>query len=200
MSITGLILAGGASRRMGSPKALLDLGGETFLDRLIRVFQPHCSKVIVVLGYHADVIRAGAQRASEVEIVLNPEPERGQLSSLKCGLAAVPEDASAVMFMPVDYPRVQPSTVASIASALERAGEDTAIIVPRHSGKNGHPVCIRRELLPRFLDLPDGAMARDTIHQNISRTLYLDVDDAGILRDIDDPESYRELLALSKAS
>ena len=185
---------------MGSPKALLDLDGETFLDRLIRIFQPHCARVIVVLGYHADVIRAGTRRASEVEFVLNPEPERGQLSSLKCGLAAVPENGSAVMFTPVDYPRVQPSTVDALAGALEQSGEETAIIVPRHLGKNGHPVCVRHGLLPTFLDLPDDAIARDTIHQNIHRTMYLDVDDAGILRDIDDPESYRELLALSKAS
>ena len=90
--IAGIILAAGASSRMGTPKALLDYRGETFLDRLIRVLGAVCDPVIVVLGYHAEQIRAGVN--GRVQFVVNPTPTRGQLSSLQTGLA---EDRKSVV-------------------------------------------------------------------------------------------------------
>lgn len=196
MSVAGLILAAGASRRMGAPKALLEIDGAAFLDRLIAAFLPHCAPVVVVLGHHAEAIRGGAKRAAQVQFALNQDPERGQLSSLQCGLKAVPEDCAAVMFTPVDYPRIRPSTVGALAEALHRSGEEVTVIVPVHGGKRGHPVCVRRTLIREFLELPDGAMARDVIHRHGGNTLYVEVDDPGILHDIDDPETYRRQLAL----
>ena len=88
--IAGIILSAGASRRMGTPKALLQLNDETFLDRLIRLFSEVCSPVIVVLGDQADQIRSGIRRGSEARFVVNPDPERGMLSSLQCGLRSGP--------------------------------------------------------------------------------------------------------------
>ena len=76
-AIAGLILAAGASTRMGSPKALLDYGGETFLDRLIGLLAGVCGSVTVVLGYHAAVIHSGIRRVAQAVFVLNPEPSRG---------------------------------------------------------------------------------------------------------------------------
>ena len=86
----GLILAAGESRRMGSPKALLEFRGETFLDRLIGLFSRCCSPVIVVLGAQQETVRAGLRRPAEALIVENPDFLRGQLSSMQCGLRAVP--------------------------------------------------------------------------------------------------------------
>ncbi|MCW5982574.1 MAG: nucleotidyltransferase family protein [Bryobacteraceae bacterium] len=194
MTLTGIILAGGASRRMGSPKALLPIGEETFLDRLIGALLPHCAPVIVVVGAHVDAIRRGAARATEVQFVANPDPERGQLSSLQCGLTAAPPDAEAVMFTPVDYPLVLPSTIAALARALDDASPHASVIVPVHDGKRGHPVCVRRELIAALLALPPEATARDVIRANEDRTLRIEVNDPGILRDIDDPEAYRALV------
>ena len=94
-TIAGIILAAGASSRMGSPKALLALDGETFLDRLIAAFEPHCAPVLVVLGFHAGRTRAGICRSGDVTFVTNPDPDRGMLSSLQCGLAEVPATARA---------------------------------------------------------------------------------------------------------
>jgi molybdenum cofactor cytidylyltransferase len=195
MSIGGLILAAGASSRMGSPKALLEIDGETFLDRLIGAFVPHCAPVVVVLGYHGAVIEQGSRRAREVRFVLNPSAHQGQLNSLKCGLKALPSECAAVMFTPVDYPWVRPSTVATLAGALRASDELVSLVVPTHKGKRGHPVSVRRELIPVFIGLPDDAMARDVIHQNVHRTRYVEVDDPGILHDIDDLESYKQQLA-----
>ena len=75
---------------MGSPKALLRFQDETFLDRLIRIFSPVCDPIIVVVGQHGDQIRSGIERGREVLFAENPDPERGMLSSLQCGLALVP--------------------------------------------------------------------------------------------------------------
>ena len=100
--IAGIILAAGASSRMGTPKALLDYRGETFVGRLVRVLGACCKPVIVVLGYHADAIRQ--QVPATANIVINPDPSRGQLSSLQTGLAELPADADGFAFIPVDSP------------------------------------------------------------------------------------------------
>ena len=88
MSVAGIILAAGESRRMGFPKALLRYRDETFLDTLIGLFAARCSPVIVVLGAHADRIRARTLRPAT--FVINPDYQRGQTSSMQCGLRAVP--------------------------------------------------------------------------------------------------------------
>ena len=89
--IAGIILAAGASTRMGSPKALLDYRGETFVERLVRLFSRVCDPVIVALGNHPEPIRARIEGCAEV--VINPDPDRGQLSSLQTALAALPPKA-----------------------------------------------------------------------------------------------------------
>ena len=94
--IAGIILAAGASSRMGSPKALLDYRGESFIGRLVRVISSVCDPVIVVLGYHADAIRPAIKGAAST--VINPAPERGQISSLQIALAALPDDVEGFLF------------------------------------------------------------------------------------------------------
>lgn len=194
MQLAGLILAAGASRRMGTPKALLELDGATFLDRLIAALRQQCDPVLVVLGHHADRIRGGIRRADEVRWVENPEPERGQLSSLQCGLRQVPEGCDGVLFTPVDYPAVRPSTVTTLAASFRKAGAEVAVLAPTFESRHGHPVGIARALIDEFLGLPPTATARDIIHRHADRTRYVEVDDPGILRDVDDPEAYRRLI------
>ncbi len=192
VSLAGLILAGGASTRMGSPKALLACQGETFLDRLIGILASYCEPVIVVLGHRAETIRAGLSRAGQATFVVNKNYRDGQLSSLQCGLAAVPAASDGVLFTPVDHPAVAPATVAALAAAFERrAGK---LVIPRFRGRHGHPVCCARELIPEFCALEKGSQARVVIHRNASQTCYVDVGDPGILADVDDPEAYRSLI------
>jgi molybdenum cofactor cytidylyltransferase len=192
VNIAGLILAGGASKRMGSPKALLPLGEETFLDRLIGVFQPVCGSVTVVLGHEPEKIQDGLKRAAAASFVVNPDYERGQLSSLQTGLREVPAESSAVLFTPVDYPMVQAETLAALADGFRE--NRVLLAVPRHAGKHGHPVLFSSALIAEFLRLPDGAAARDVIHEHRERTLYVDVDDEGVVGDVDSPSDYEDLL------
>lgn len=192
MRIAGLILAAGASRRMGRPKPLLELDGETFLDRLIGAFVPHCAPVLVVLGHNAEIIRHAIQRGGQVRFVLNPAPERGQLSSLQCGLREVPADAEAVIFTPVDLPAILPATVGALVEAMRESA--AGLVVPTFEGRHGHPVGLRRSLFAELLELPASASARDVIRRHAGATRYVAVDDPGILRDVDDPAGYERLL------
>ena len=192
-SIAGIILAGGASRRMGTPKALLQFRGETFLDRLIRLFSGVASPVIVVVGYHAEAIRSGIQRSSEAVFVVNPDPERGMLSSLQCALAALPGNAQAAMFTPVDHPNLESSTLERLAA--EFLAKRAPVTVPVHNGKHGHPVCIARPVIAELLSLPPEAQASDVIHRHVSQTSYIEVPDSAILTDVDDQAAYTELMS-----
>jgi molybdenum cofactor cytidylyltransferase len=190
--IASIILTAGASQRMGSPKALLDYHGETFLDRLIRVLGTVSDPVIAVLGYHADVIRS--QTAARAHFVINPEPERGQLSSLQTGLAALPAEAEGFAFMPIDCPAVREDTVRSLAAAFAVRDAATLFVIPRNSQKRGHPVFATRHIADELLALAPTAQARDVVHGHVDRTQYVDVDDPGILVDVDDPAAYRRLV------
>lgn len=189
--IAAVILAAGASRRMGSPKALLEYQGELFLNRLIRVLGEVCDPVVAVLGYHESAIRARA--TGRVRFVVNPDPARGQLSSLQTGLAAVPHDVEGFLFTPVDSPAVREETVARLVERFRARKPEIQFVIPRYQSKRGHPVFAAEPLLDQFLSLPLTAQAKDLVHAHVPRTEYVDVDDPGILADIDDPAAYEEL-------
>jgi molybdenum cofactor cytidylyltransferase len=192
-SIAAIILSGGASRRMGTPKALLRFQNETFLDRLIRVFSAVANPIIVVVGKHADQIQTGIERGREVLFAVNPDPERGMLSSLQCGLALVPAGADAAMFLPVDHPNIELSTIETLAARFR--ADRAPVTVPTYAGEHGHPVCIARQLITELMALPPDAKASDVIHRHVARTSYIEVLDQAVVTDVDDPKAYAELLA-----
>jgi len=191
VSAAGVILAAGESRRMGSPKALLRYHGQTFLDTLISLFAPRCSPVIVVLGANADQIRDGlsCEAAQHVTFVINPDYRTGQTSSMQCGLRALPADAEGVLFTLADHPAVAASTIDALTDHPR-----PLIRVPRFEGRRGHPVWFSRALIAEFLALPSDGAARDVVYRHADETEYLDLNDRGIVADIDDPAAYRELI------
>jgi molybdenum cofactor cytidylyltransferase len=170
---------------MGSPKALLDYGGETFVDRLARVFATYCDPVIVVLGAGAENIRARITRP--VHILVNEKWHTGQTSSLQCGLRAVPSSADGVLFTLVDHPAVAPETITALLAGAGR------VRVPRYDGRRGHPIWFSGDLIPEFLAISPDTAARDVVRAHAAETEFLDVNDPGILADIDDPGAYRAL-------
>lgn len=187
MSVTGVILAAGESRRMGSAKALLRYRGETFLDTLVGLFSERCAPVIVVLGAGADEIRRRAARPAR--FVVNPDYARGMTSSLKCGLEAAPAESEGVLLTLVDHPAVAGLTLEALL-AVPRP----LVRVPRYGDERGHPIWFRRELIPEFLALSDGGAANQVVHRHRVETEFLDLDDFGIVADVDDPEAYRKLM------
>jgi CTP:molybdopterin cytidylyltransferase MocA len=184
-SPAAIILAAGASSRMGRVKALLELDGESFVTRLARVLGVHCDPVVVVLGHHADAIR---EAAPGLEFAVNPDPERGMLSSLQTGLAAV-DRSRGVLFTPVDTPAVSEATVARLAAAL---ADGAPAAVPVFGGKRGHPVAISGELARQLLALPLTERANSVIRS--AGGIEIPVEDPGVVLEVDTPADYRELL------
>ena len=172
---------------MGRPKALLPFRGETFLDHLIALFSGFCDPVIVVLGHNYDEIRGAIRSAprSNPRVVNNPDYPLGQLSSMQCGLRAVPAESEAVLFTLVDHPDPSPTTIRALLDS------PALISVPAFGGRKGHPVLFRRELIPEFLALRPELSAKDVFRRYALETSLVEVDDPGILDDIDDPEAWR---------
>lgn len=181
---------------MGRPKALLPFRGETILDRLIGLYQTFCAPVIVVLGHSSSVIADGIRRGASVEFAINPDPERGQLSSLQCGLALTRGEVA--LFTPVDYAAVEAATVARLLEKMASSSE-AALVAPNYHGRHGHPVLIREYVKRDLLALPPEGMAREVIHKYREASVYVDVDDGAVCQDLDRPEDYERLVAAEGA-
>ena len=192
--IAGVILAAGASSRMGSPKALLRYGEEGFAERLVRVFAAYCHPVIVVLGYGAEALRPYVETfPAKPVVVVNPAPERGQLSSLQTALRALPADAEGFLFVPVDCPAPTEETIAKIVAAFVDREPGTQLVIPQFEDRRGHPVCASRQIAEQLLALPPTDSAREVIHRHRANTVYVAVSDPGILADVDDRAAYESL-------
>jgi molybdenum cofactor cytidylyltransferase len=188
----GIILSAGESSRMGRDKALLPYGGSTFLNHLISIFHPRVDPLIVVLGHHATGIAASLVPVGGLKIAINADYKRGMLTSLQAGLRAVPGDASSVMFTLVDHPAVSGTTIDRLIEEFLASGQRLAI--PRHAERRGHPVLLARGVAEEILALPLDSSAKDVIRGHRDETLFVDVDDPGVLRDIDLPADYDALL------
>jgi molybdenum cofactor cytidylyltransferase len=143
LRIHAIILAAGRGARMGGPKALLALEGETFLARVARLLRrPGVERVTAVIGHEADRIRREATLAPDVTTIVNPHYADGMLTSILAGLDdADAAGADAVLVHPVDHPLVDPATVDAVIAAL---GHGATIAVPSHGGHRGHPAGFAR--------------------------------------------------------
>lgn len=184
VSLTGVILAAGLSRRMGFPKALLEWGAETYLDRMIRMFGAVCADVVVVLRPGGDATLGACRRLGDARVVWNPDADRGQLSSLQAGLAAAGNGH--VLFSPIDYAHVSETTVRRVAA---EAG--ALVCQPEYGGRHGHPVRIAPEVAAALLAEAAEGVARDVIRR--FPRVFLPVEDAGCVSDADDPAAFAAL-------
>ena len=204
--ISGIVLAAGASSRMGQPKAELPFGqtGETVLSRIVStILAGGVPQVIVVGGAHIDAVRRAMPshepRARVIEHVGWPQ---GQLSSLLAGLAAIDDQLllEAVVVTPVDVPLVSASTVAAVIAAWRRTRApivrpvDPSTSLRAGGARHGHPVIFDRSIFEdlRSADPAIGAKAVFAAHRD--RVLNVEVNDAGAFEDIDTPEDYQRLL------
>ncbi len=193
-SFCGVILAAGESTRMGSDKALLPWRGTTFLGGAIEALRPFSDYVIVVAGKNAPRLEPLVDAAGAY-LVLNPQPELGQFSSLRVGLQEVlnrGRDAALVTL--VDRPAARRETIAQLRDAFLRAaagGKWAAI--PRYGERNGHPLLVGRELIAAFLAAPPTSNAREVWHQHSEKVEYVPVDDPLVVANVDTPEEYARL-------
>jgi molybdenum cofactor cytidylyltransferase len=184
LRIGALILAAGDSRRMGRPKALLPLEGRTFLETLMdRFVRAGMAPILVVLGGAAEEIR-NVVKLSLARVLVNPDPSRGQLSSIHCGIQALaPGEVDGLFIAPVDTPRVQ------IVTLEQMRGEfpGRPLVVPVYQGRRGHPALFSASLFPELLHAPHDQGARAVVHAT-SRRLEMPCDDPAVLEDFDAPE------------
>lgn len=186
--VDGVVLAAGRSTRMEKPKALLEIGAETFLERAIHVLQEGgCRHVVAVLNGLDDWPQRLADAAGAA-VVVNPDAESQQLDSLRLGMAVLPEDWGALAVLPVDVPLVAAETVRALVNSY--AQHPAAITLPFHNGVAGHPVLIGRQLEPEVLSQPWDEGLRSLIMTHARDLCEVKVVDPGTLIDIDTPEDY----------
>jgi molybdenum cofactor cytidylyltransferase len=196
-SYCGVILAAGASSRMGRDKALLpwpaDSISGTFLSGAIDVLAPTTEMVIVVAGANEPSLR-GVVYARAGYLVANPEPERGQFSSLRVGLKAVLDrghDGAVVML--VDRPPVARATIEYLQAVLaESSEEEVWAVVPTFGGKHGHPMVMGRDMIEAFLRAPAETTAKEIRAERQDRVRYIEVNDENVVRNVNTPEEYAQ--------
>jgi len=190
--IAAVVLSAGESSRMGRPKALLPIEGETFIGRIVASLkQTQVGKIVVVLGHNSDLL-AAAIRPLAVEILINPNYQLGQLSSLQVAVRNLLPDADCdgILVHLVDHPYIDASLVDRMIQQFYESKKD--IIVPRCHGKRGHPVVFSRALFGELLDAPMDQGAKAVVNAHGNETLEIDTDEKGITVDIDTPELYRQ--------
>ena len=190
--VSGIVLAGGWSSRMRTPKALLPVGaeGETFLERIIRtLLEGGVNEAIAVVGAHAEEIRAGTRLPPRARMVTNTDFERGQLTSLLAGLREVEGPAvSGALVTLVDVPLVAARTVRALLSAHEQS--TAAIVRPVSSGRHGHPVIFHQRLFDELRRAAPDVGAKAIVRAHAGEILEIPVDDEGAFIDIDTPDEY----------
>jgi molybdenum cofactor cytidylyltransferase len=129
-------------------------------------------------------------------MAVNPDPERGQFSSLQVGIREVLDRGrDAAMITLVDRPPVGPGTLNLLHDAFESSEPQTWAVVPEFSGKHGHPYLIGREMMEAFLRVPATSTAREVERANLSHLKYVKVDDPFVALNINTPEDYTDLAA-----
>jgi len=178
---------------MGSDKALLPLGRETFLEHLLEVLRREVPVRVVVLGHHAAEIQARLSPAPDFTILNNPQYPLGQLSSLQVALRHLEKQpVEGALVCLVDHPAINRSVVRMILEKFRSTG--APVVIPTHRGRRGHPVLFARSVFGELLEAPLEEGARRVVRNHTGEIELVEVGWEGILWDIDQPADYHRLL------
>jgi molybdenum cofactor cytidylyltransferase len=190
-SIVPVVLAAGDSTRMGYPKALLPLGGATFLTHILGTLrQVGLARPVVVLGGAAADIEP-AVREWTVEILRNPDPGRGQLSSIQLALQRLDPGCLGAMIWPVDQPALSARLVRSLAERFLATG--APVTCPLYGDRRGHPAIFHRALFGEFMEAPLEKGPKGILLRHRAAMALVPTGEAGAVDDVDTPADYRAL-------
>ena len=178
---------------MGEPKALLKIGPSVFLETIFKhMEEAKVDPLITVLGNDFHNVYKSIPNKRKILFLHNKFPEKGQLFSFQFALKHVPNDVLGCLMVLVDHPMVSFPTYLS----LMNAGQDMPdkIIVPVYKGKRGHPVYWGRNFFKELSDAPLSQGARFVLQKHIDSVYELEVDDDGVIADIDTPDEYSSYL------
>ena len=192
--VSAVILAAGASARMGRPKQLLPLGGTTVVARAIEnVRSAGLVEVVLVLGASAEAIRQQLPPSllEGLKVVVNQAYAQGMASSLREGLSALDSQTAATLIILGDQPLLRPQTLQQIIAGYHRSGAQ--IVIPSHRGKRGNHVLLHRSVFPEVMALEGDTGCRAIFGNHLDAILKVEVEDPGILLDIDNQDDYDRL-------
>lgn len=193
-AIAGLLLAAGQGRRLGRPKALVELGGLTLAERGVALLRDGGTDPVIMVTGAAPVSLPGVITAH------NPDWRAGMGSSLREGLQTLPQDREAVVIALVDQPLIGPAAVRRLIAAFE-AGAQVAVAC--YQGKPRNPVLIARPYWDQIAESASGdAGARTFLRDHRDLVTEVECGDVGRPDDLDTPQDLdriASLLALATA-
>lgn len=195
--ICAIVLAAGESRRMGVQKLLLPFGSTTVIGHIVdQLLRSVVDQVIVVVGHEPN--RMTEELADRpVEIVTNPNYKTGMLSSVRCGLRVLPQQAEAVLVALGDQPAISSELVHEMVEAFRTT--DKSILVPVYAGRRGHPLLFAKHYRDEILTSFDDVGLRGLLRAHPDDVFELKVSTPTVLSDMDCPEDYlRELDSLQQ--
>jgi molybdenum cofactor cytidylyltransferase len=193
MTVAAILLAGGESSRMGTPKPLLEWGGYTLIEyQLAQLKKPPVDRVAVVLGHRAEEVQPYVHRAG-AQAIINELYAEGRAASLRVGAAALPNDTGAVLVLNVDQPRPH-EVIARLVEAHRRSG--SLITVPTHEGRRGHPPVLAGSLLPELREVSEATQGlRAVIQRHAGDVKELAFETEVVLLDLNRPQEHRKARA-----
>lgn len=184
--VSALLLAAGESRRMGQFKQLMPFGGKNFVQCCVdNLLKSRAAEVIVVTGHRAADVRE-ALSGRPVRFAHNPEYHQGMSSSIKCGIRAVSDRASAAIIALVDQPQIGAHVFDLLIATYEESRP--LIVVPSYGGRGGHPVLLDMRLKEEILAMDPSIGLRQVIGAHPQETARIEIEDQSILKDFDSPE------------
>jgi molybdenum cofactor cytidylyltransferase len=190
-SIAPVILAAGDSTRMGYPKALLPFGNEIFLTHILKILQnAGMARPRIILGKASRKIEPCIHKWP-ADILINKDPDRGQLSSIQLSMSDLAPEFDAAMIWPVDQPAVSVELVRRLAQLFVES--EALMAFPQFGKRRGHPAIFHRTLFQEFMNAPleEGPKAILLKHQHSS--VILNTEELASVRDIDTPAEYQTL-------
>jgi molybdenum cofactor cytidylyltransferase len=192
--LSAVILSGGASQRMGSPKALLPYQGRPFLEHLIAVTShPKIGARRIVLGAHAELI-ADAVRLAADEVVINGEWEKGQLSSIKAGIRSLPAGTDGMILCLIDHPLISATLVDELIERFYLGSTPPPIVLPIYQRKRGHPVIFSSGVYEELMTAPLEQGARSVVWAHAGEVAEVVTLEQGCVLNLNDPETVHRAL------